>query len=610
MKKIIFLTFFLLLTLQGEDNLTLLPSSEQVKTKTIFNLIDELLALEQESILLKKNFTDENSTIFNDDLASLAFKKSRILEELPNVLIKESRESDEKILASLEEKFKEASEASKKIRNKKSYDYFLNKQELLKAENSYEFYKVLFSLKENYLKGLDKNTRNELLKKNIITLQNNFFDLSYKENALLSELQKQNLDENIEEGKILFLTYKEVLLDILKNSDLFSENLIVKNFKLKDMMDYINQDSRFANKYFNVGKIFVIAFITLFLFFFRKIIYNIVYFILKKTILRMDEDEIEKTSIIGAIKNPLAALLFVLNIDLCLVILSYPAPIAKSTSTIISLSYISLFTWFFIGLIDIYGIFLFAKLAKRSGKKEIVNLLSKVTKIFVVLLGIILLLRKLNFDVSTLLASFGIGALAIALASKDIVANFFTSIVLIFDNSFSQGDEVSIDGTNGRIVEIGLRKTTIRTQENSLVFLPNSLIIGKKIENWSRRKQGRAIKIDIDIAYSTSQEKILNFLKASKELLLNNPKIAKTNEKSSYRGISYQYRQDMLSIDDLAGYKNSLSVQLSYFEKNYIRISLSCFTKTINSSEYAESKEEVFLSLIELLKKEEILLAS
>lgn len=68
-------------------------------------------------------------------------------------------------------------------------------------------------------------------------------------------------------------------------------------------------------------------------------------------------------------------------------------------------------------------------------------------------------LKQLGFDISTIVASLGIGGLAVALAVKDVLANFFASVILLLDNSFSQGDWIVCGEVEGTVVEMGLRRT-------------------------------------------------------------------------------------------------------------------------------------------------------
>ena len=69
--------------------------------------------------------------------------------------------------------------------------------------------------------------------------------------------------------------------------------------------------------------------------------------------------------------------------------------------------------------------------------------------VIVLIITLLLILQKLGFDISALIASLGIGGLAVAFAAKDIIANFFASVMMLFDNSFSQGDWIVCGDTKG-----------------------------------------------------------------------------------------------------------------------------------------------------------------
>ena len=135
---------------------------------------------------------------------------------------------------------------------------------------------------------------------------------------------------------------------------------------------------------------------------------------------------------------------------------------------------------------------LLGSIARKSGRKEVINLIIKILYIIVVIIALLFVLSRLGFNISALIASLGIGGLAIALATKDIIANFFASILLLFDNSFSQGDWVVIGDVEGTVVETGLRKTLIRTFDNALVSVPNSKIMENNIKNWNNKNYGRS----------------------------------------------------------------------------------------------------------------------
>jgi len=113
----------------------------------------------------------------------------------------------------------------------------------------------------------------------------------------------------------------------------------------------------------------------------------------------------------------------------------------------------------------------------------------------------ILALHSLGFNVSALLAGLGLGGAALALASKDTLANFFGSITVFFDRPFRLNDRIKVAGYDGVIVEMNLRTSRLLTAEGRLVTIPNSFFPANPIENlsvepFSRVFQTVAIRAD------------------------------------------------------------------------------------------------------------------
>jgi MscS family membrane protein len=109
-------------------------------------------------------------------------------------------------------------------------------------------------------------------------------------------------------------------------------------------------------------------------------------------------------------------------------------------------------------------------------------------KFFVTLVWIIaavLVLRVLGYNISALLAGLGLGGAALALASKDTLSNFFGSITIFVDKPFRLNDRIKIGNYDGVITEIGIRTSRLRTLENRIVVIPNSLFTASPIENVS-----------------------------------------------------------------------------------------------------------------------------
>jgi MscS family membrane protein len=121
----------------------------------------------------------------------------------------------------------------------------------------------------------------------------------------------------------------------------------------------------------------------------------------------------------------------------------------------------------------------------RGEETDIRPLLRKFFKMAISLIAAALILRALGYNVSALMAGLGLGGAALALASKDTLSNFFGSITVFVDRPFKLNDRIKIGAFDGVITEMGIRTSRLRTQENRIVLIPNSLFATTPIENIS-----------------------------------------------------------------------------------------------------------------------------
>ncbi len=123
----------------------------------------------------------------------------------------------------------------------------------------------------------------------------------------------------------------------------------------------------------------------------------------------------------------------------------------------------------------------------------------------------ILLIWKVNL--SPLFASAGIIGIAIALAAKDMLANFFGGISVFMDRSYKVGEYIILDsGERGEVVAVGIRSTKIQTRDDVLVTIPNALMANSKIINESAPQPRFRIRLDIGVAYGTDLDMIEELL--------------------------------------------------------------------------------------------------
>lgn len=175
-------------------------------------------------------------------------------------------------------------------------------------------------------------------------------------------------------------------------------------------------------------------------------------------------------------------------------------------------------------LINLLAAFL-AKKAERTATKFddlLIPLISKSLKVLVVCMGLLSAAQALDLPIAGLVGGLGLGGLALAMASKDAVANLFGSVTVLIDRPFEVGDWIVAPGAEGTVEEIGFRSTRIRTFYNSQVTVPNSLLTTAIVDNMGRRRF-RRIKTTLGVQYDTTPEQVDAFCEGVRELIRRHP---------------------------------------------------------------------------------------
>lgn len=126
--------------------------------------------------------------------------------------------------------------------------------------------------------------------------------------------------------------------------------------------------------------------------------------------------------------------------------------------------------------------------------------------------------------VKSLLLGAGVGGIAIALAAKETIANFFGSVTIFTDRPFQMGEVIKIGEHRGPVEEVGFRSTRIRTTEGHLVTIPNSAIVNTAVENIGRRPFIRRTS-NITITYDSGHTKAGRAVEIIKEVLGEVPEV-------------------------------------------------------------------------------------
>lgn len=147
--------------------------------------------------------------------------------------------------------------------------------------------------------------------------------------------------------------------------------------------------------------------------------------------------------------------------------------------------------------------------------KDLFMLLKNVIRIIVLVAGLLWLLGIWQVDLTPFFASAGIAGIAVALAAKDTLANFFGGISIFMDRTYKVGEYIILDsGERGEVVEIGIRSTRIKTRDDVIVNIPNSIMANSKIINESAPIPRFRIRVPVGVAYGSNLEKVEEILLA------------------------------------------------------------------------------------------------
>ncbi|MEN1678048.1 MAG: mechanosensitive ion channel family protein [Planctomycetota bacterium] len=138
---------------------------------------------------------------------------------------------------------------------------------------------------------------------------------------------------------------------------------------------------------------------------------------------------------------------------------------------------------------------------------QVIRILARLTSLSVAVIVFLEGGGYLGIPVTTLLASAGVGGVAVALASQDMLKNLFGTIMLMADKPFRAGERIIVEGYDGVVEEIGLRSTRLRLLTGHLVTIPNETLARSDIENVARRPSIRRVA-DLRLPLDTPREKV------------------------------------------------------------------------------------------------------
>jgi small-conductance mechanosensitive channel len=166
-------------------------------------------------------------------------------------------------------------------------------------------------------------------------------------------------------------------------------------------------------------------------------------------------------------------------------------------------------------------------LPKMSLPRGVGNSISSLSYYALLMAGLFFALAAAGFEVSQLAIVVGALSVGIGFGLQNVVNNFVSGLILMFERPIQPGDVVEVSGTSGKVREIGMRATTLSTFEGADVVVPNGMLLNEKLINWTLSDMDRRLEVNVGVAYGSDPRRVMDLLL---EVSKSTPGVATTPE--------------------------------------------------------------------------------
>jgi len=193
-------------------------------------------------------------------------------------------------------------------------------------------------------------------------------------------------------------------------------------------------------------------------------------------------------------------------------------------------------------------------------------------KVLLVIVGVIATLQTIGLNATSLLAGLGIGGLAVALAAQKTVENLFGSITLVADQPVRVGDYCRFGDRIGKVEDIGLRSTRLRTLDRTVISIPNGEFAAMQIENVSRRDRFW-LQATVGLHYDTTPQQLRTVLTELRKAVVSHEKVDSDRARIRFVG----------------------------FGNASFRVEIHAYIQTSDINEFTGIREEIFLQAADIV---------
>ena len=126
-----------------------------------------------------------------------------------------------------------------------------------------------------------------------------------------------------------------------------------------------------------------------------------------------------------------------------------------------------------------------------------------ITRYVVLLVGLLIILQTVGINLTTLNVVAGAVGIGIGFGLQNIASNFVSGLIILFERPIKIGDRIEVGGIEGQVISVGARSTTVVTNDNIAIIVPNSKVVTENVVNWSYTDPTVRFKIPVSVAYGS-----------------------------------------------------------------------------------------------------------
>ncbi len=154
-------------------------------------------------------------------------------------------------------------------------------------------------------------------------------------------------------------------------------------------------------------------------------------------------------------------------------------------------------------------------------------MLRRISHYLIMILGTLMAFQFIGIDLSGLAVIFGLLSVGIGFGLQNLTSNFISGVILLFERPINVGDRITVNDTEGDVMSINMRSTTISSLQNITIIVPNSQFISSQVINWSHGDTKIRLDIDVGVSYNSDLDRVIKALTEVAEEhpgVLNNPR--------------------------------------------------------------------------------------